>query len=227
MADKKNLRVVALGALIFAGILLSQCTKPEDPAQPHDDPTEEPTDTVTPVNPNDTITPVNPGDTITPTPGTDTIIPGPGGDTIVPPTPGGDTIVPGTGGKVVNFYYDGGDNFPSLDTVRRYVNDPEYDSIYIKWVVSNAAYWTPYGFHVARDSLSKRFNISPKVYGGWWVVPYQIVPDADSLSHGVKGMARCDSVWYADRHYNVWPVNKSAQPPRYNGNRVLKAGRSR
>ena len=83
-----------------------------------------------------------------------------------------------------------------------------YDEGKSKWSykVSNAVYWTPSSFHIARDSLSKRFNISPKVYGGWWVVPYQIVPDADSLSHGVKGMARCDSTWYADRHYNVWPV---------------------
>ena len=168
----------------------------------------------------DTI-PDIPGDTILPpVPPIDTIQP----DTIVP-GPGGDTIVPG-GGKVVKFYYQGASTLPSLDTIRRYANDPEYDSIYIMWIAP-ANYWTPVGFHSARDSLSKRFNISPKVYGGMTIRPYEIVPDADSLSPGVKGMARCDSVWYADRHYNVWPVNKSAQSPRYNGNRVLKAGRSR
>ena len=168
----------------------------------------------------DTI-PDIPGDTILPpVPPIDTIQP----DTIVP-GPGGDTIVPG-GGKVVKFGYQGASTLPSLDTIRRYANDPEYDSIYIMWIAP-ANYWTPVGFHSARDSLSKRFNISPKVYGGMTIRPYEIVPDADSLSPGVKGMARCDSVWYADRHYNVWPLNKSAQPPRYNGNRVLKAGRSR
>lgn len=177
----------------------------------------------TPVGPTpiDTITPVNPDDTIVPTPGGDTIVPGPGGDTIVP-----------GGGKVVNFYYDGGNNFPSLDTVRRYANDPEYDSVYIKWVVSNANYWTPNSFHVARDSLSKRFNISQKIYGGWWIRPYQIVPDADSTNIGVKGMIQSDRDWYESKYYIVWPVNgdkgnKNIQPPRYNGNRIQRAGRSR
>lgn len=219
--------VFLLGLMLLAGP--TSCKK--DP-QPSPTPTPTPTDTIPPVNPGDTITPVVPGDTIPDIPGDTILPPTPPIDTIQPdtivPGPGGDTIVPGPGGgKVVEFGYQGGGIYPPLDTIRRYANDPEYDSIYIKWVVSNAAYWTPSGFHVARDSLSKRFNISPKVYGGWWVVPYQIVPDADSLSHGVKGMARCDSVWYADRHYNVCPVNKFAQPPRYNGNRVLKAGRSR
>ena len=194
-----------------------------------------PTDTITPVNPTDTITPVTPGDTIPDIPGDTILPPVPPIDTIQPdtivPGPGGDTIVPGTGGKVVKFYYNGGDNFPSLDTIRRYANDPEYDSIYIKWGVP-ANYWTPVGFHSARDSLSKRFNISPKVYGGMTIRPYQIVPDADSTNIGVKGMIQSDRDWYESKYYIVWPVNgdkgnKNIQPPRYNGNRVLKAGRSR
>lgn len=181
-----------------------------------------PIDTITPVNPGDTITPVNPGDTITPTPGGDTIVPGPGGDTIVP-----------GGGKVVKFFYRGGDEFPLMDSVRRYANDPEYDSIYIKWMVpaTGAAYWTPVGFHSARDSLSKRFNISPKIYGDGRIRPYQIVPDADSTNIGVKGMIQSDRDWYESKYYIVWPVNgdkgnKNIQPPRYNGNRIQRAGRS-
>ena len=193
-----------------------------------------PTDTITPVNPTDTITPVTPGDTIPDIPGDTILPPVPPIDTIQPdtivPGPGGDTIVPG-GGKVVKFYYQGGENFTPLDTIRRYANDPEYDSIYIMWIKA-ANYWTPVGFHSARDSLSKRFNISPKVYGGMTIRPYQIVPDADSTNIGVKGMIQSDRDWYESKYYIVWPVNgdkgnKNIQPPRYNGNRVLKAGRSR
>lgn len=180
------------------------------------------TDTIPDIPGNDTILPpVPPIDTIQP----DTIVPGPGGDTIVP-GPGGDTITP-VAGKVVNFYYEGGDFFPPLDTIRHYADDSEYDSINIRWVADDF-YWTPVGFHAARDSLSKRFNISPKVYGGWLIMPYQILPDADSTNISVKGMIRSDSAWYADKHYIVLPQNKKhIQPPHYNGNRVLKAGRSR
>ena len=196
-----------------------------------------PTDTITPVTPGDTI-PDMPGDTILPPvppidtiqPGGDTIVPGPGGDTIVP-GPGGDTIVPVPGGKVVRFYYQGGNNFPIMDSVQYYANNPEYDSVYIRWIAP-ANYWTPNSFHVARDSLSKRFNISPKIYGDGRIRPYQVVPDADSTNIGVKGMIQSDRDWYESKYYIVWPVNgdkgnKNIQPPRYNGNRVLKAGRSR
>ena len=163
---------------------------------------------ITPSNPNvptDTIPPVNPNDTITP----DTLLPAPG--------------------KVANFYYRGGNDFPPLDSIRRYANDPEYDSVYIKWCPTTQAYWTPNSFHTARDSLRKRFNISPKVRGGWWVRPRQILPDCDSTNIGVMGMIRQDSTWYADRNYIILPVicknGEKTQPAHYNGNRVLKANR--
>jgi len=197
---KTRNKVLGLAVLFLTVMILVWPTSCKKDPQPTPEPTT--TDTIPDVPGNDTILPPTPPiDTIQPS--GDTIVPGPGGDTIVP-GPGGDTIVPG-GGKVVKFYYQGGENFTPLDTIRRYANDPEYDSIYIMWIKA-ANYWTPSSFHVAKDSLNKRFNISPKVYGGMTIRPYQIVPDADSLSHGVKGMARCDSVWYADRHYNVWPV---------------------
>lgn len=185
------------------------------------------TDTIPDIPGNDTILPpVPPIDTIQP----DTIVPGPGGDTIVP-GPGGDTITPATG-KVANFYFDGGNNFPLVDSIRRYANDPAYDSIIIRWRASGDYGWTPIGFHAARDSLSKRFNISPKVYGGWFIMPYQILPDCDSTNISVKGMIRSDSTQYANWHYDIYPIVnnkgvKNVQPPRYNGNRILKAGRSR
>lgn len=192
--------VFLLGLMLLAGPI--SCKK--EP-QPSPTPTPAPTDTITPVNPGDTITPVTPGDTITPP----------------------------TGGKVVNFYYEGGEKFTPLDSIRKYANDPEYDTIYIRWRVVTQAYWTPVGFHSARDSLDKRFNISPKVYGGWCILPYQILPDADSTNIGVKGMIQSDRDWYESKHYDVWPIvgdknaKKPQQPPRYTGNRVLKAGRSR
>lgn len=214
--------VFLLGLMLLAGP--TSCKK--EP-QPSPTPTPTPTDTITPVTPGDTI-PDMPGDTILPpVPPIDTIQPG--GDTIVP-GPGGDTIVPG-GGKVVKFGYQGASTLPSLDTIRRYANDPEYDSIYIMWIAP-ANYWTPIGFHSARDSLSKRFNISPKVYGGMTIRPYQIVPDADSTNIGVKGMIQSDRDWYESKYYIVWPVNgdkgkKPQQPPRYSGNRVPRADRPR
>ena len=185
------------------------------------------TDTIPDIPGNDTILPpVPPIDTIQP----DTLVPGPGGDTIVP-GPGGDTLVPVPGGKVVNFYYEGWGRYPSLDTIRRYADDPSYDSIYIKWCADGQDHWTPIGFHAARDSLSKRFDVSPKVYGGWWVRPYQILPDADSTNISVKGMIQRDRDWYESKHYIVWPVvgdkgKEPQQPPRYNGNRVLCVDRS-
>lgn len=190
---KTRFKAIGLAAFFLAFMLIVWPTSCKKDPQPTPEPT-----------PTDTIPDVPGGDTLVPGPGGDTIVPGPGGDTIVP-GPGGDTIVPG-GGKVVKFAYQGASTvLPPLDTIRRYANDPEYDSIYIMWIAP-ANYWTPNSFCVARDSLAKRFNISPKVYGGRNIRPYQILPDADSTNIGVKGMIRSDSVWYADRHYNVWPV---------------------
>lgn len=210
-----------LGLMLLAGP--TSCKK--DP-QPSPTPTPNtPTDTITPVIPSDTITPVIPGDTITPTPG-DTIVPTPPtpGDTLVP---GGDTITPVSGGKVVNFCYNGWEIFPPLDSIRRYANDPEYDTIYIIWGVSDDFYWTPVGFNSARDSLRKRFDISSKVYGKSFMMPYQILPDADSTNIGVKGMIQNNRAWYESNHYMVRPVvgdkntKKPQQAPRYNGTMVM------
>lgn len=201
-------KALQCAAVFLLGLMLltwtTSCNK--DP-QPAPEPT--PTDTITPVIPNDTIPPIISGDTI-------------------PDVPGGDTIVP-NGGKIVKFYYNGGEIYPELDTIRRYANDPEYDSIYIKWGVP-ANYWTPNSFRVACDSLSKRFNISSKIYGGMTIRPYQILPDSDSTNIGVKGMIRSDSTQFANWGYGIYPqiskLGKTAKPPRYNGNRVLKVGRS-
>lgn len=224
--------VFLLGLMLLAGP--TSCKK--DP-QPSPTPTPTPTDTIThdtitPVNPGDTITPVNPGDTITPTPGGDTIVPGPGGDTIVPPTPGGDTLPPMLGGTkeyLVDFYPSaGGPVYPSLDSVREWVM--LYDTVRIKVRAPSDA-WTPIGFHVVRDSLSPRFDVSPKVYGkGWWKT-YQILDDDQLGNIGVMGMIRSDSAYFASKGYGIYPQvtgknAKSAQPPRYNGNRIQRAGRS-
>lgn len=147
----------------------------------------------------------------------------------VSPVPGGDTITP-TAGKIADFYYEGGVNFPPLDSIRRYAFDPAYDSIYIYVAVTGSLGWTPGGFHSARDSLRKRFDISPKVRGGWGWMPHQILPDRDSTNIGVLGMIRSDSTWYVNHHYGVYPLHKNAKsvmPAHYDGSRVLKAGRSR
>ena len=208
-----NKQKVFLPMALMSLVALSvACHK--NPVEPEHIPSnpDVPTDTITPVNPNDTITPVNPNDTITPVNPNDTVLP--------------------AGGKVAYFYYEGGNDFPPLDSIRRYAFDPEYDTVYILWHAITADYWTPIGFHAARDSLSKRFKISPKVCGRLWIIPHQILPDCDSTNIGVKGMIRQDSAWYADKHYIVLPIisgkdAKPSQPTHYNGSRVLKAGRSR
>lgn len=195
-------RACAILFLLVLVVVASSCNKTPEPT-PKPEPT--PTDTIPPVTPNDTIPPVTPNDTIVPTPGVDTI----------PPAPGGDTIVPVPSGKVVNFCYDGGENFPPLDSIRRYANDPEYDTIYIIWGVSNDFYWTPVGFNSVRDSLRKRFDISSKVYGKSFMMPYQILPDADSTNIGVKGMIQSNKDQYERWHYDVWPVvgDKNTKKP--------------
>lgn len=215
---RKNLMPVALETLIILWLAwLTACQKEPIP-EPTPTPGSTPTDTVTPVIPSDTITPVIPGDTIVPTPPTP-------GDTLVP---GGDTIIPVPGGgKVVNFCYNGGEFFPPLDSIRRYANDPEYDTIYIIWGVSDDFDWTPVGFNSARDSLRKRFDISSKVYGKSFMMPYQILPDADSTNIGVKGMIQSNKDQYEHWHYDVWPVvgdkntKKLQQVPHYKGTMAL------
>lgn len=211
--------VFLLGLMLLAGP--ASCKK--DP-QPTPTPNT-PTDTIPPVNPGDTITPVVPGDTIPDIPG----------DTIIP-EPGGDTVVPGMGGTkehIVDLYPGSGGwhCLPSVDSVRYWVQ--HYDTV-ILFISAPDNAWTPRGFHAASDSLRKRFNISPKVYGGWWWTPYQILPNEYLQSISVKGMIRDDSIQFANWGYGIYPqvskgtkIAKSAQPPRYNGNRVLKAGRSR
>ena len=202
---KKNLPSFLVLVLIVTMWAVS-CKKDPTPA-----PTPDPT-------PTDTITPVNPDDTITPTPGNDTIVPpAPGGDTIVP---GGDTIPPIIGGTkdyLVDFLPSaGGPVYPSLDSVREWVM--MYDTVRIKVrAISDA--WTPTGFHVAHDSLAPRFDISPKVRGGWWWQTYQILDDDQLNNISVMGMIRSDSAYFASKGYGIYPQvtgknAKSVQPPR-------------
>lgn len=189
--------VFLLGLMLLAGP--TSCKK-----EPQPSPTPTPT-------PTDTITPVNPGDTIT-------------------PTPGGDTLPPVTGGTkeyLVDFYLSAGPVYPSLDSVREWSN--VYDTIYLRVRATSDA-WTPSGFHVARDSLSPYFDVSSKVYGkGWWLM-YQILDDSQLDNISVKGMIRSDSAYFASKGYGIYPQvtgKKPQQPPRYNGNRIQRAGRSR
>ncbi len=206
-------------AMQYAAVLMLGLMLLVGPASCKKDPQPNPTPNV----PTDTITPVIPGDTIVPP--IDTIQPG--GDTIVP---GGDTIVPVSGGGTKECIADIGNGWhlPSVDSVGTWADI--YDTIIIFIRAPDDA-WTPGSFHAARDSLSRRFNISPKVRGGWGWTPYQILPDADSTNISVMGMIRSDSTQFANWGYGIYPqVSKHAKtsnPPRYNGNRFFKSGRSR
>lgn len=230
--------VLLIGLMVLTGNI--SCNKDPQPA-----PNPIPTDTIPPVNPGDTITPVNPGDTITPTPGGDTIVPGPGGDTIVPPTPGGDTLQPGTYDTIpgrtvilrVDYPAEQGLRFPTMDTVRYYANHPGCDTIYIKWYVppNRTVQWTPGVFHVAFDSLEQRFNLTDKCRGARDIVVSKnyggaSIPDEELLTHSKYGMTVSDSIRCTNWGYNprrdLYCKPNVAQPPRYNGNRIQRAGRS-
>lgn len=176
----------------------------------------QPSPTPTPNTPMDTVTPANPGDTITPTPG--------------------DTIVPG--GKTVKFFYMGGDDFPSIDSIRYYACNPEYDTVYIKWMVPNSDDWTPVGFYgVWKDGLQPLFDISPKVCGGGLMRVYQILPDCDSMAINKKGISGNIAERYNNNGYNVYVTGGKSQngikannrtvrqPPRYD-NAYRPRGRS-
>ena len=205
-------RACAILFLLVLVVVASSCNKTPEPT-PKPEPT--PTDTIPPVTPNDTIPPVTPNDTIVPTPGIDTIPPAPGGDTIIP--------VPGGGTKECIADINSGWHLPPVDSVRSWAS--LYDTIII-FVRAPDGAWTPTSYHAALDSFSIRFNISPKVRGGWWWTPYQILPDADSINHGIKGMIRSDSTQFADWGYGIYPQisknnPKATQPQRYNGTMAL------
>lgn len=221
--------VALFGAMLFTGP--TSCNKDPQP---------------TPVGPTpiDTITPVNPDDTIVPTPGGDTIVPGPGGDTIVPPTPGGDTLQPGSydtipGRRVVfNVTHAGHDGiiyYPTMDTIRYYANHPGCDTIFIKWYIppNYTVQWTPGVFHVAFDSLEQRFNLTDKCRGARDIVVSKnyggaSIPDEELLTHSKYGMTVSDSIRCTNWGYNprrdLYCKPNVAQPPRYNGNRIQRAG---
>lgn len=243
-------KAVQCAAVFLLGLML--LTGPSCKKDPQPSPTPNtPTDTITPVNPGDTITPVNPGDTITPVipgdtipdvPGSDTIVPGPGSDTIVPPTPGGDTLQPGTydtipGRKVilrVDYPSNYGIRFPTIDTVRYYANHPGCDTIYIKWYVPPdvTVQWTPGVFHVAFDSLEQRFDLTDKCRGARDIVVSKnyggaSIPDEELLTHSKYGMTVSDSIRCTNWGYHPRRDQNCKSYTPYNGNRVLKAGRSR
>lgn len=206
------LKVLAILLSLVLVVVASSCNKTPEPT-PKPEPT--PTDTIPPVTPNDTIIPVTPNDTIVPTPGIDTIPPAPGGDTIIP--------VPGGGTKECIADINNGWHLPPVDSVRSWAG--LYDTIIIFIRAPDGA-WTPPGFHAARDSLSRRFNISPKVRGGWGWTPYQILPDADSTNNSVKGMIRNDSTQFANWGYGIYPWisknnPKATRPQVYKGTMVL------
>ena len=204
-------RACAILFLLVLVVVASSCNKTPEP---NPTPVPTPTDTITPVNPNDTITPT-PGDTIVPTPGIDTIPPVPGGDTIIP--------VPGGGTKECIADIGNGWHLPPVDSVRSWADI--YDTIII-FVRAPDGAWTPGSFHAVRDTLSKRFIISPKIRGGWGFRPYQILPDSDSTNPFIMGMIRSDSTQFANWGYGIYPQisknnSKATQPQVYKGTMAL------
>ena len=226
MSERKRVLTILL-AFVLVASMASSCQKPEEPTPP-------PTPVVP--TPDDTIPPAPGADTIPPTPGIDTIPPAPGGDTI-PPAPGGDTIPYYIGGKkkfVIDLFDSFGDGaFPPLDSVQSWVL--LYDTVELPVRAPDLS-WHPPAYHAARDSLIPRFAVSPKVIGGWWWRPTDIVPD-ELLNAGpmVTGMIRSDSTWFVNHGYGVYPQNlwnpqnakSGSVPPHYSENCMKRTSRSR
>ena len=116
-----------------------------------------------------------------------------------------------------------------LDTIRKHL--ALGDSVVLAWGVENSYDWTPVGFYIASDSLSKRFDLCPPRIGGdGLLMVYKILPDCDSMAINKKGISEGVAAWYSNHGYNVYPVvtgGKSqkvikannrivGQPPRYN-----------
>jgi hypothetical protein len=191
---KTRFKAIGLAAFFFAFMLIVWPTSCKKDPQPTPEPTT--TDTVPDV-PSDTIPDVPP------VPPIDTIQPG--GDTIVP-DPGGDTIVPIPGQRVY-FEYSGGLNIVSFDTLERYQNDPAYDSIILRLRITASPSWTPRGYKGLCDSLRPRFTRFPKLRGEWGILPYQILPDCDSMARDRMGIAEHHRDLLVGWHYDVYPQN--------------------
>ena len=217
--NKKQKIFLPVAVASLLGWLFSSCQKDPIP-EPEPSHPDVPTDTITPVTPGDTI-PDIPGDTILPpVPPIDTIQP----DTIVP-GPGGDTIVPG-GGKVVKFYYEGGGNYVPFDTLQRYQDDPDIDTIYYAIRLTCGNSWTPDSYTIMCDSLRRRFSRFPKLHGRLGIRPYQILPNADSMNMHVMGIAELHRDYLVSKGYYVRPEigknsPKATQPQVYKGTMAL------
>lgn len=218
---KTRFKAIGLAAFFLAFMLIVWPTSCKKDPQPTPEPTT--TDTIPDVPGGDTLVPGPGGDTLVPGPGGDTIVPGPGGDTIVP-GPGGDTIVPIPGQRVY-FEYSGGLNIVSFDTLERYQNDPSYDSIFLRLRITASPSWTPVSYKVLCDSLRPRFTRFPKLRGEWGILPYQILPDCDSMARDRMGIAEHHRDLLVGWHYDVFPqvgkTGKVAQPQVYKGTMAL------
>ena len=218
--------VFLIGLMVLTGTF--SCHKDPQPA-----PNPIPTDTITPVTPGDTLPDDN--DTIvqsdTLQPGNDTVVPGHGDDTLQPgtydPIPGRTVILR------VDHPAGYGLRFPSMDTVRYYANHPGCDTIFIKWYVplNYTVQWTPGVFHVAFDSLERYYNETDKCYGARDIVDSEMyggasIPDEELLTHSKYGMTISDSIRCTNWGYNIRRNQNGKSYTPYNGNRVLKAGRS-
>ena len=190
-------KALLFGSLIIAASMIGWSCKKTPQPSPTPNPT--PADTITPISPTDTICPT-PVDTITPISG-DSLLPIPGGVAVFY------IRYVDTGYDSISGLWGGYIQVPTLDTIRYLANHPGCDTIFIKWYYSPAMThgWTWGGFIAPRDSLEKRFQISPKVRGSkkpLGIFTSQILPD-DITNVFVLGMRHCDSLWFANHDYRV------------------------
>jgi hypothetical protein len=102
----------------------------------------------------------------------------------------------------------------SKDTIKKYADMKDVKFIFLNIVNKNAGYSEDFStriFHIARDTLQTRFDISDKVRGsGIIYVNGYCGAHVQSVTSGT-GMAEVDSIWYAEKGYEIKRYDPAAQ----------------
>lgn len=138
----------------------------------------------------------------------------------------GDTTIHHGGGKTIKFVYRGGEDYPSKDSIIKYANDPDYDTIYIKWMNTNSNRGSPSYFSGVGKEFRRLFDVSSKVNGSGVIRVWQILPDCDSMNHYVMGISDSVARVFRDEwHYPLYVQHEGGKNANNNpsvGSAVIK-----
>lgn len=143
----------------------------------------------------------------------------------------GDTTIHHGGGKTIKFVYRGGEDYPSKDSIIKYANDPDYDTIYIKWMNPNSDRGSPYYFSCVGKKFRELFGVSPKVDGAGIIRVYEIRQDCDSVNPYVLGISDSVARVFRDEwHYPLYVQHEGGKNANNNpgvGSAVIEDKRMR